>query len=81
MAETLDMMVMSSTGAWRTSTKPLLEDKCMNPQLEDKCMKPQLEDNKCAGTFLVETKKKKVLVDDNLPKPPLFVTKLEYFEI
>ena len=72
MAETLDMMVMSSTGAWRTSTQPLLEDKCMNPQLED---------NKCAETFLVETKKKKDLVGDNLPKPPLFVTKLEYFEI
>ena len=72
MAETLDMMVMSSSGAWRTSTQPLLEDKCMNPQLED---------NKCAGTFLVETKKKKVLVADNLPKLPLFVTKLEYFEI
>ena len=69
MAETLDMMVMSSTGAWRTSTKPLVEDKCMNPQLED---------NKCAGTFPVETKKKKDLVDDNLPKPPLFVTKLVF---
>ena len=72
MAETLDMMVLSSTGAWRTSAQPLLEDKCINPQLEN---------NKCAGTFLVEPKKKKVLVDDNLPKPPLFVTKLEYFEI